>query len=79
MEFFLTSAAITLATAVGCGDDGDRGRALGSLADAAGFRSIHSHRTAAASAPDRIVWICRIVAGDKGLHLCGRHSARAQS
>ncbi len=34
---------------------------VGGLADAAGFRSVHSHRCAAANAPDRMPWIPRIV------------------
>jgi hypothetical protein len=34
---------------------------VGSLADSAGFRSVHSHRCAAANAPDRMLWMPRIV------------------
>jgi hypothetical protein len=56
------------ATAAGVGEVGERCRALGSLAEPVGFRSIHSQRTAAAKAPDRIEWICRIVAADIGRH-----------
>jgi hypothetical protein len=45
---------MTVATVSGLGELGGRGRGLGSLAAAAGFRSIHSQRTAVANAPDRI-------------------------
>ena len=34
---------------------------VGGLADSAGVRSIHSHRCAAAKAPDRMLWMPRIV------------------
>jgi len=50
---------------------GERCGALGSLAEPAGFRSIHSQRTAATNAPDKIAWICRIVLPDIGRHRCG--------
>jgi hypothetical protein len=30
---------------------------VGGLADSAGFRSVHSHRWAAANAPDRMLWM----------------------
>src|ERR1022692_4413127 len=61
----------------GDGEVGERCLALGSFADAAGFRSIHSQRTAATNAPDRIERICRIVAADIGLHPWCTHPARA--
>jgi hypothetical protein len=34
---------------------------VGGLADSAGLRSVHSHRCAAAKAPDRMLWMPRIV------------------
>ena len=36
---------------------------VGGLADSAGLRSVHSQRCAAANAPDRMLWIPRIVLG----------------
>jgi hypothetical protein len=48
------AAAMTAATVAGVGEVGERCGALGSLAEPAGFRSIHSQRTAAANAPDKI-------------------------
>jgi hypothetical protein len=44
---------------------------LGSFADAAGLRVIHSHRTAVTKAPDKMAWICRTVPADIGLQRCG--------
>ncbi len=73
------AAAMTFATSAGWGDVAVRGLALGSFAVVAGFRSIHSHRMAVAKAPDKIAWICRIVAADIGRHLCGTQPDRAQS
>ena len=43
---------------------------LGSFADAAGLRVIHSHRTAVTKAPDKMAWICRTVPADIGLQRC---------
>ena len=34
---------------------------VGGLADPAGLRSVHSHRCAAANAPDRMLWMPRMV------------------
>ena len=70
------AAAMTAATVAGVGEVGERCGALGSLAEPAGFRSIHSQRTAAVNAPDRIAWIWRIVIPDIGRHWCGWHPAR---
>jgi hypothetical protein len=50
------------------GETGDGCRALGSRAELAGLRSIHSYRTAAAKVPDGMAWICRIVVADIGRH-----------
>ena len=36
---------------------------VGGLADSAGLRSVHSHLCGAANAPDRMLWIPRIVLG----------------
>ena len=70
---------MTFATSAGSGEVAVRCLALGSFAVAAGLRSIHSHRTAVAKAPDNMAWICRIVAADIGRQTCGTHPALAQS
>src|SRR5271157_1485128 len=71
--------AITLATSSGEVAAMDLRVVVGGLADAAGFRSVHSHRCAAANAPDRMLWIPRIVLAFIGWQTCGRHPARWQS
>ena len=48
---------------------------VGGLADSAGLRSVHSQRCAAANAPDRMLWMPRIVLGFIGWQTCGRHPA----
>jgi hypothetical protein len=70
---------MTFATSAGSGEVAPRCLTLGSFAAAAGLRSIHSHRTAVANAPDKMAWICRIVAADIGRHVCGVQPDRAQS
>ena len=57
----------------------DRRIVVGGLADSAGLRSVHSHRCAAANAPDRMLWMPRIVLGFIGWQTCGRHPASRQS
>ena len=49
------------------------------LADSAGFQAIHSQRFAVAKAPDKMLWMFRIVFAVIGLHMCGLHPARLQS
>src|ERR1700676_3935787 len=73
------ASAITLATSSGEVAWTDFRVVVGGLADWAGFRSVHSHRFAAANAPDRMLWIPRIVLGFIGWQTCGRHPARWQS
>ena len=70
------AAAMTFATSAGCGEVAVRGRVFGSFAGAAGLRSIHSHRMAVANAPDKMAWICRIVAGGHR-QATVRHAARS--
>jgi hypothetical protein len=53
--------------------------AVGGLADSAGLRSVQSQRCAAANAPDRMLWMPRMVLGFIGRHWCGRHPTRRQS
>jgi hypothetical protein len=53
--------------------------AAGGLADSAGFHAIHSQRFAVAKAPDKMLWMFRIVFAVSGLQLCGLHPARLQS
>jgi hypothetical protein len=57
------AAAITLATSSGEVAGTGRRIVVGGLAYSAGLRSVHSHRCAAANAPDRMPWIPRIVLG----------------
>jgi len=48
---------------------------VGGLADSAGFRSVHSQRWAGGNAPDRMLWMPRIVLAFIGWQTCGRHPA----
>jgi hypothetical protein len=52
---------------------------VGGLADSAGLRSVHSQRCAAANAPDKMLWMPRIVLAFIGWQTCGLHPARRQS
>jgi hypothetical protein len=52
---------------------------VGGLADSAGLRSVHSHRCPAANAPDRMLWMPRIVLAFIGRQTWGAHPARRQS
>jgi len=49
------------------------------LADSAGFQSIQSQRFAVAKAPDKMLWMFRMVLAFIGLHTCGRQPASLQS
>ena len=73
------AVAMTFATSAGSGEAAVLCLAFGSFAVPAGLRSIHSHRTAVANAPDKMAWICRIVAADIGRHVCGAQPDRVQS
>lgn len=42
------------------------------MAEAAGFRSVHSHRIAASKAPDKMLWMPWMVLLAMGLQTCGR-------
>ena len=44
---------------------------VGGLADSAGFEEIHSQRSAVEKAPDKMLWMFRIVFAVSGLHTCG--------
>ena len=55
------ASAITLATSSGEVAGMGWRMAVGGLADSAGLRSVHSQHWAAANAPDRMLWMPRIV------------------
>ena len=57
----------------------DRRIVVGGLADVVGLRSVHSQRCAAANAPDKMLWMPRIVLAFIGWQTCGRHPASRQS
>jgi len=73
------ASAITLATSSGEVAGMGWRIVLGGLADSAGLRSVHSQRCAAAKAPDRMLWMPRIVLAFIGWQTCGLHPARRQS
>ena len=75
----LRPSAITLAASSGAVAGTGRRGTVGGFADSAGFQEIHSQRSAAEKAPDRMLWMFRIVFAVKGLHTCGWHPARLQS
>ncbi len=52
---------------------------VGGLADSAGFQAIHSQRSAVEKAPDKMLWMFRIVFAVSGLQTCGLQPARPQS
>ena len=55
------ASAITLATSSGEVAGTGRRMVVGGLADVVGLRSVHSQRCAAAKAPDKMLWMPRIV------------------
>ena len=55
------ASAITLATSSGEVAGTGRRMVVGGLADVVGLRPVHSQRCAAANAPDRMLWMPRIV------------------
>jgi hypothetical protein len=75
----LTASAIALATSSGVVADSGRCVTAGGLADSAGFQAIHSQRLAVVKAPDKMLWMFRIVFAVIGLHTYGLHPARLQS
>jgi hypothetical protein len=52
---------------------------VGGRAEAAGFRSVQSHRIAASKAPDRMLWMPRMVLLAMGLQTCGPQPDSLQS
>jgi hypothetical protein len=75
----LRPSAITLATSSGAVAATGRLVTAGGLADTAGFQAIHSQRFAVVKAPDKMLWMFRIVLAVIGLHTCGWQPARLQS
>src|SRR6266496_6201593 len=75
----LRPSAITLATSLGAVAATGRLVTAGGLADSAGFQAIHSQRFAVVKAPDKMLWMFRIVLAVIGLHTCGWQPARLQS
>ena len=62
----LRPSAITLATSPGGVAETGRRVTAGGLAESAGSRAIHSQRSAVEKAPDKMLWMFRIVFGVSG-------------